>query len=77
MEQELIFKRIKEGRDYIAMLTTKFSFICIQEMSVELELSRKEKKDLNSNLKRISRIHFEALLLIKKIQDREHRYIHH
>ena len=63
MEQELIFKRIKEGRDYIAMLTTKFSFICIQEMSVEL--SRKAKKDLNSNLKRISRIHFEALFLIK------------
>ena len=63
MEQELIFKRIKEGRDYIAMLTTKFSFICIQEMSVEL--SMREKKDLNLNLKRISRIHFEALLLIK------------
>ena len=35
-EQELIFKRIKEGRLYIALLTTKFSFICIQEMSVKL-----------------------------------------
>ena len=50
-EQELIFKRIKEGRDYLHCIVNNkvFIYLYIQEMSVEL--NRKEKIGFEFKLK--------------------------